>query len=230
MNINLLDYKFNITSEHGENGILLTISRLLKNKNKVGVEIGASDGITSNNLYPFIYRNWDIYYIEGDKTFFNKLIKNTSEFKNVHRKFSFIKSGKELSNILEEFNIPKDFDIFSLDIDNIDYWVWKDLMYEPKIVCIEYNADLPEGNTVVKDMVIQRKDGSGFYGAHPYALAKLADKKGYDLVCITSTNMIFIRKEINIYDIINPYTVNYRKRCRPIKEEEYKFITKELEL
>jgi len=230
MKLNLDEYRYNITSEHGENGILLILSRILKEKNKIGVEIGASDGVTSNNLRPFIFRGWNIYYIEGDPSFYKKLLDNTKEYINVHTKFSYIYKAEDLNNILEGFNIPIDFDIFSLDIDNIDYWIWKGLKYKPKVVCIEYNSDLPENTTVMKSCVSQRKDKSGFYGAHPYSISKLADSKGYDLVNITASNMIFIKSEINVFEKLNPIEQVYRKRNRIITEEEKKLITGDLEL
>lgn len=224
-----MDYKFNITSNHGENGILLAISRIMKGGNKVGVEIGATDGLLGNNLYPFISRNWKILYIEGDEKHYKNLIKNTSEFHNVSTEKAFVESGGDLNKILEKFNIPKDFDIFSLDIDNIDFWVWKDLKFEPKIVCVEYNSDLPENSTVIRKYPIPEEQTS-LYGAHPLAWAKLADKKRYDLICVTGFNMIFMRSDLNIFKKINPYEYTYRIRGKEFMSEDLKYITNDLEL
>jgi len=229
-NLCLSNFRNNLTSEHGENGVLLTISRKLNIKRGIGVEIGAFDGITSNNLYPFIFRNWKILYIEGQKDNFKKLEENTLKFKNVLRDPSFIKSGKDLNNILKKFNIPIDFDIFSLDIDNIDYWVWKDLTYEPKIVCMEYNFNLPEYSTVVKDCIPSQNEQTCLYGAHPLSISKLSEKKKYDLVSVTARNMIFIKSDINPFDKIDPYTFPYKHNKKILKEEDLKYITMDLEL
>jgi len=232
--MDLNEAKFNITSAHGENGILLAISRILKNKNRIGVEIGAGDGLASNNLHPFIFRNWKILYIEGNEEYYKRLIENTSKYSNVFREKAIVRNGEDLNKILEKFNTPIDFDIFSLDIDNIDFWIWKDLKFEPKVVCVEYNMDLPENSSVIKNFSIpedlDNKSGP-LFGAHPFAWAKLAEKRKYDLISVTrGSNMIFIKSDLNKFPKIDPYNYKYRIRGREFKPEHLEYITTDLEL
>ena len=51
-----------------------------------------------------------------------------------------------MDNLLEKTNLPKDFEILSIDIDSYDLEVWESLVfYKPKIVIIEINSSYPPG-------------------------------------------------------------------------------------
>jgi hypothetical protein len=48
-----------------------------------------------------------------------------------------------LDTILDQTDIPIDFDILSIDIDSYDFQVWKSVQtYSPKFVIIEINSSI----------------------------------------------------------------------------------------
>ena len=79
-NNNLLnDYSKKITSQFGEDGILLEIfNRIGKERlDNWCVEFGARDGISDSNTYNLIKNySYNAVLIEGDKNYYNKLCKN----------------------------------------------------------------------------------------------------------------------------------------------------------
>ena len=66
--MNLLDYKKNISSQYGEDGIIEKIIQILNPlENKFFVEFGAWDGINLSNARLLFEKNWNGMFIEGDK-------------------------------------------------------------------------------------------------------------------------------------------------------------------
>ena len=142
--INLHHYLGNLTSCHGENGILVMMFDVLGIKEGKGLEVGAGNGILRSNLYPLIYLDWEVIFVEADDKLYTQLESNMREYKHVvcENKRISLKDGERLDDILDKHDFPYDFDVLSLDIDGNDYWIWKELTYKPKIVLIEYNRDL----------------------------------------------------------------------------------------
>ena len=99
--------------------------------------------------------------------------------------------GDGLDAILARTPLPKDFDVLSIDIDGNDYHVWKAAVrYRPRVAVVEYNPTIP---TAVD--FVQPADPTVHQGTSLLALTKLAHDKGYELVCATSWNGIFVRSE-----------------------------------
>jgi hypothetical protein len=96
-----------------------------------------------------------------------------------------------LDQLLAGTAIPKDFDVLSIDIDGNDYHVWNAVEnYAPRVVVIEFNPTIP---TAVE--FVQAADMNINQGASIQSLVNLARGKGYELVCITQCNCLFVRKE-----------------------------------
>jgi hypothetical protein len=96
-----------------------------------------------------------------------------------------------LDALLARTPIPLDFDVLSIDIDGNDYHVWAAVArHRPKIVVIEYNPTIP---TAVD--FVQPNDASVNQGSSIRSLTALGREKGYELVCATAWNCIFVRAE-----------------------------------
>lgn len=113
-----------------------------------------------------------------------------------------------INPIFSEYNVPWDFDVFSIDIDGNDYWIWDTLLYQPRIVVIEYNPHL----LIDESKVVPYKDawnwrGDRYYGASLKALHKLGIKKGYTLIGAYCHNAFFIRNDC----IDNPEDFKYEE-------------------
>ncbi len=190
----LLDFKYDIFSQHGEDGIIEKILEIVPEKDKYCVEFGAWDGITmSNTRNLIIHRGYSAVLIEGDSSKYEELKRNYSRNLNVItiNRFVGFDEDDNLDQILKDTPVPVDFDFLSIDIDGNDYHVWKAMKeFKPKIVCIEFNHTIP---TEVE--FVQPADPSVNHGASLLSLVKLGKEKGYELVAVTVANAIFVKKE-----------------------------------
>lgn len=181
-NINLFEQKF--YSQSGEDGILGVIFEKIGAKNKNCVEFGihADQG---NTLY-LKKKGWKCLWMDGKGE--GKIIKK-----------EFI-TPENIETIFKKYNVPKEPDLLSIDIDSNDYWVWKAVNnYKPRVVVIEYNSHIPpnESKTIRYEKKFKPNRDS-YYGASLLALKKLGDSKGYSLIACNriGVNAFFIRKDL----------------------------------
>lgn len=188
------DFKNDITSQTGEDGILKRIFEIIPGDVRWCCEFGAWDGKKYSNTYQLLaHAGWHGVLIEADPIKFNELPKtfgDNNKIKFFNRFVNF--SGKDtLDEILSETEIPLDFDLLSIDIDGNDYHIWDSLVkYSPKVVIIEYNQSMANHIEYV-----QRADVNVNHGSSILSIAKLARSKGYELVAVTDLNGIFVKKE-----------------------------------
>lgn len=193
----MLKYAKNIKSQFGEDGIIEhLLSKIPTSKNPWSVEFGAWDGEYLSNTYNLVFnKNWNSVYIEGDNKKANDLQKKVDSLKGnqeIHVINAFIQSKGQnsLDSLLSQTNIPQEFEVLSIDIDSIDYHVWKNFInYNPKIVIIEHNPTIPP-----EIEYIPNEDYS-ITGASVRALYNLGLEKKYSLVACTDVNCIFVRDE-----------------------------------
>ena len=191
----LLDYKHNVYSQSGEDGIIDKILEVLPFNDQWCVEFGAWDGVhLSNTRYQILSKGFSAVLIEGDSRRFLELKNNYIQTEGcvipIHGYVGF-SDHDNLDQILAETPIPRDFDLLSIDIDGNDYHVWRRVEhYRPKIVVIEFNPTIP---TEVK--FVQSADSSINQGSSLLSLVDLGREKGYELVCVLPLNAFFVRKE-----------------------------------
>jgi hypothetical protein len=190
----LLDYRKDVASQFGEDGILEKIFQIVPTLNKWCVEFGAWDGEHFSNTYNLLKnRGWSGVPIEGDKAKYKDLMATYADNKKVIPLSALvdIEGPNSLDNLLSKTPIPKDFDLLSIDIDGNDYHVWKALVkYTPKVVIIEFNAFIPENIEFVQPADVNVKQGNSIL-----SMTKLANEKGYELVCINQENAIYVDKK-----------------------------------
>ena len=189
----LMDYKKNITTVRGEDGILSKIFEIIEG-DKWCAEFGAADGKISSNTWNFIVNEgWSAVLIEADKKKFKQLIKTYENINQAYCLNMFINfsGSNSIDNILSKTPIPQSFDLISIDIDGNDYHIWKSIKnYNPKVVIIEYNPSFPNHEEFIQPKNMKIKQGSSIF-----SLVKLGKSKGYELVAVTEINAIFVRKE-----------------------------------
>ncbi len=192
----LLKYERSTHSQNGEEGIIDHIFDVIGIERDGGwcVEFGAYDGERDCNTWDLVNnRQWKAVYIECMGGIRDILIDRYKSNDNVTCFTDSVSWEGEntLDNILGRTSIPHDFDLLIIDIDGNDYHVWEALSrFMPKIIMIEYNYGFPHDVSFV-----QEKDPECYYGSSVLALYELAKKKGYELVCVTFGNCIFVRKE-----------------------------------
>ena len=106
--------------------------------------------------------------------------------------FVSFEGPQSLDSILAKTSLPKNFDLFSLDIDGNEYHLWDSLRtYRPRVMLIEFNPTIP--NDVA---FIQPRDMTVFQGSSLRAFVELGERKGYELIAANETNAFFVVKEL----------------------------------
>lgn len=195
MNNDLLAASRNITSEHGEDGILENIFEIIGEGGKWCVELGALNGKHGSNVWHLVKeKEWSSVLIEADRTYFEKLQQEYAGIERVHCVNAFVSFEGEdsLDNLFTKTSLPKNFDLFSLDIDGNEYHLWDSMVeYRPRVMLVEFNPSIP--NEV---MFVQSRDMSVFQGSSLRAFVELGKKKGYELVATNEVNAFFVLKEL----------------------------------
>lgn len=197
----LLDYRRNITSQFGEDGILEKIFETIGEKNKWCVELGALNGIHDSNVWNLLnHKGWSGVLIEADITNYKKLETLYQENKKVKcvNEFVSFDGVYALDVIFKNTELPQEFDLLSLDIDGNEYHLWDSLKtYSPRVMIVEFNPSIPNDINFV-----QPRDMNVFQGSSLLALVELGKRKGYELVSVVGVNAIFVKKELfSLFDI-----------------------------
>ena len=159
------------------------------------VEFGAGDGVHLSNAYSLVAEHsWRALFIEPDPKRFRMLRRNLAPFRHAVclQRIVGLEPPSTLDEILTETQIPEEFEFLSIDVDGIDFHVWKSLSeFRPKFVLVEYNPSFPNHIRYVQeaDMNVTR-------GSSPLALVELGKSKGYELVATSPLNCLFVRADI----------------------------------
>ena len=169
-------------SQLGEESIIQAIFGQIGTTNSYFVDFGAGDGVALSNTRLLKEQGWNGLMMDGDN-------KGSKEVMQEHI------TADNINKLFAKYNVPGKFDLLSLDIDGNDYWVWKALEYEPRVVVIEFNGTIPpyESKTI-KYNPEHTWGKNDYYGASFTALKKLGETKGYTLVYqLGCTNMFFVK-------------------------------------
>tara|TARA_R110000824_G_C15038968_1_gene660195 strand:+ start:218 stop:874 length:657 start_codon:yes stop_codon:yes gene_type:complete len=194
-------YAKNIYSQNGEDGIIKEILARLKINDGWVCEFGAIDGMYLSNTFALVERGFSAVFIEADRKEYTKLLDTALKYPKITPIQAHVdhnNTQNSLDNILKKTDIPKDFEVLSIDIDSFDYDVWKSLKnYKPKIVIIEINSTVDTDNAlhIHTPNICQ---GTGFRPMY-----NLGTEKGYTFVLHTG-NMIFVRS-----DLFNKLEIKY---------------------
>lgn len=133
----LNSYAHKIYSQNGEDGILEYLLTKCKVVNNRCLEIGVYDGTECNTANLIKNKNFYGILIDEFPNFNHEFYKNSN--------YKFINKHLETDYIVEffkEYNLIGDYDIFSLDIDGIDYWILKEIyqnnLINASIIVLEY--------------------------------------------------------------------------------------------
>jgi len=200
---NLDDVSFKVYSQNNEDAILEYLILSLKLKNIKFIEIGTEDYSESNTRFIYEKYNCDGLIIDNTKNLTSKISKLLYIWKgNLRIEEEFV--NKNNVNTLIDKHFPnKSVDIFSLDIDGVDYWILKELPDNlSKIIVAEYNPyfgpDL-EVTVPYSDNFNRTEYHSSnlCFGMSLRALINLMENKGYSFIGSASlrSNAFFIKNE-----------------------------------
>lgn len=169
-------YSFDRFSQTGEDGVIEECLKRIGITTGKFAEFGAHNGTYCSNTRLLLDNGWSGKLVEADPGLFKELLDNTMGL-SVALHCGFVTP----ENVNER--IPQDIDVLSIDVDGIDYSIWKAYTGRPAIVITEINSSIqPDAFEPVSDP--QR--GTGYL-----PMVSLGLSKGYFLLTHHG-NCIFI--------------------------------------
>ncbi len=136
----LSDVDYKIFSQNGEDGILDYLLYQLKIEKPKYIEIGVGDYTESNTRFIFERCSPKGTVVDCLENLEEKIKKNFSLWKSELKIVNDFVNPNNIIKIMREADTLNNLDIFSLDIDGIDYWILKELPKDfSKIAIVEFN-------------------------------------------------------------------------------------------
>ena len=184
-----------VFSQNGEDGVIEYLFERLGTTDRYYVEFGTESGVEVNTRLLREQKGWSGLLMDGGNE--NKAI-------NLHKAFLMPSTILELFN---QFEVPKQFDLLSVDIDSYDLWVWRVLLiagYRPRVVITEYNRNFMLGcyytfpDPTGAKVHSWRPNDDRLFGASLSAMELLARQYGYVLVYADTLaiNAFFVRGDL----------------------------------
>jgi hypothetical protein len=157
-------WEFSGFSQNGEDGILDVLRKQLLSFNRYFIEIGSADGMQNNSSWLVVAEQYNGLMIEGNPLLVERakrMILNHSIGVECLNMFVNSENIQELKSLA----LHSDPDVFSLDIDGIDYYIAKAILdggFRPKIFVVEYNSVYGPD----RSMTIRYKENFVFTKAH----------------------------------------------------------------
>ena len=205
-------WEFSGFSQNGEDGIVDFLSRKTIKPNRYFIEIGSANGFENNTSWLAIVRKYSGLMVESRRKAAElcRLIMSLLNI-GVECKQMFITREN-----IEQFlgmALYLNPDVFSLDMDGVDYYIAKAVMdagFRPKIFIVEYNSTFGPG----KSITIKYNENFNHYKAHDSFLyygvsisgwKKLFKSFNYKFVTVdlNGVNAFFINQECFEKDFID---------------------------
>jgi len=226
--ITLNDIEYKVFSQSGEDGIIDFLLNSLKIVKPKFVEIGVGDYSESNTRFIYERCSPKGLIIDCLNGFEKKVLSNIKIWTGDLKIIENYVSDKNVLDLLEKNNFINDVDLFSLDVDGIDYWILQELPQNfSKIAIIEFNANFGEELEVTVPN-LEKFDRTKYhysnlcFGMSLKAAINIMDKKNYYFIGtnLMRTNAFFISKsfskneyfpQIKVDDISKISDVNFRE-------------------
>lgn len=195
----LTPHELRVFSQNGEDGAIEEILRRTGVGERACVEFGIESGIEGNCVFLADVMGWDALFIESHPERFAALsgkYRHTPRVRTVQAQVG----PHNIEALMSAAGVPVDLGVLSIDVDSIDYWIWRAITrVRPRVVVIEYNSALDPSRRQVQplDSGYGGWDGTDYFGASLGALRSLARAKGYRFVHtdVAGVNAFFVAEE-----------------------------------
>jgi len=178
----LTPFEMSFLSQNGEDGVLVEILRRIDVSTGSFVEIGASHA-EANCLFLADVLGWPGWFVDADAVEVSLLKRKYAGNRSVRIVEAFV-DRDNINDVLGQAGATGEIDVFSLDIDGNDYWVWQALeVISPRVVVVEYNSAFDQNvpTTQIYEPAATW-DGTDAFGSSREALRELGNRKHYRLV------------------------------------------------
>tara|TARA_R110002060_G_scaffold6048_7_gene9218 strand:- start:21 stop:842 length:822 start_codon:yes stop_codon:yes gene_type:complete len=203
--MNLLDYKADIYSATGNDGIIEKIFEILKIEEGLFVEFGAWDGIHGSNCRRLWEKGWSGIFIEPDTQKYGNLIKNYGDQKKIHCLKSFVDNKNNLFDDVVRPHIKGTIDFCSIDIDGLDLEVFEKFKdFLPTVVCIEGGQMVEVHHERLPPHIAKRNIQQSLK-----VITEAFEEKGYRLLC-SYQDSFFVKEEFfDLFNIVPKELIQY---------------------
>lgn len=234
----LMESEATFFSQNGEDGILLYLFSLLGHGDRISAELCAGDGIECNTANLIMNHAWYGLLVDGDET----NVRIAQEFYAQSRQSWFDPpavrrawvTAETASELLKAAEVDDPLDLLVIDVDGMDYWVWRSLSdLRPRVVVIETNPALGEERlTLAYDPDFVRPADIPFAGTSLPAMVDLGRELDYQFVGTErfGINAFFVRSDLvpdrlplpSFVDVLNTASVQRSARLIAKHLEPYR--------
>jgi hypothetical protein len=200
--------EFSLYSQNGEDGLLLSLIEQTGAASKTFVEIGVEDARECNTAILAFLLGWDGLMLEGNPMAVDAGLRLAARMlarkrNRLEIRQAFV-TAENVNGIIEEAGFSGELGVLSIDVDGVDYWLWKAIrVVSPRLVAIEYNASFGATRAVTVPYqpdfrCLREHPGKLYHGASLAALERLGRQLGYVLVAVESAgvNAFFVRQDL----------------------------------
>ncbi|MEO6270666.1 MAG: glycosyltransferase [Lautropia sp.] len=202
---------FRVSSQWNEDGLIQYLIARGQVTNRRFVEFGVGDYRESNTRFLLQKDNWTGLILDCGNDEIRKIRNSELYWRHSLTAVEAFVDADNVNRLLTEHGMGGDIGLLSIDVDGVDYWIWKALEdVSPQIVICEYNGIFgPDAAVTVPyepGFDRTRKHYSWLYaGASLAALTDLGRAKGYTLVGTSAgNNAFFVRDDVMARGSIKP--------------------------
>ena len=194
----LTSQRFRLASQNQEDGITIALLKEAGSVTRTFVEIGS--GLSGGNSAA-LAREWGWTGLMVDGAGSTRMEQVGRRFPGVTAVHSWV-TRDNINELIAGHGFAGEVDLFSLDLDGVDYWIWEAMTAcSPRVVILEYNSmfGATRAVTVPYDEAFDRqRHHAMYYGASLTAWTRLAQTKGYRLVAVepAGINAFFLRSDL----------------------------------
>jgi hypothetical protein len=194
----LLSQRFRLTSQNQEDGLTIALFKEVGIGPRRFVEIGS--GLSGGNS-AFLVREWGWRGLMVDGGGETRMAQVGRRFPGATAVHAWV-TRDNINALIADHGFAGEIDLFSLDLDGNDYWIWEAMTASsPRVVIVEYNSMFGPDRAVTipyEPQFDRHKRHTIYYGASLRALQHLGAQKGYRLVAVEpgGINAFFIRQDL----------------------------------
>lgn len=237
---NPASWEFSGFSQNGEDGILDVLRRQLRQANRYFIEIGSADGIENNSAWLVVAERYNGLMVEGNPRLVERARRTVVNY-SIGAECVNMLVGRTNVRRLLALSMHPDPDVFSLDIDGIDYYVAEAVLqagFRPKIFVVEYNSVFgPSRSCTIEysdDFVYTRAHPTHlYYGVSIGGWRNFFNRQGYRFVTVdrNGVNAFFVDRRhfdpeflAGIDGLAFAENAFQRRKFQRSSEEQFKLI------